>query len=362
MLEPLKILIVDDSITYRSILFNILSAVPGVSVVSTASNGKSALIKFSQHEIDIVLLDIEMPEMDGLETLRAISERYPGTGVVMVSGMNRHSADITIQALESGALDFIPKPDHDDVEKNIEALRQRLLPIFKTFGDKHSLKGVNTAPVIERKANANASEIAPKSIRTPRKAPNIDIIVIGVSTGGPNALNELIPRLPGNLGVPILLVQHMPPIFTASLAGSLDKKSALQVKEAEEGEAIRPNTVYIAPGGRHMVVNARKIHLTDDPPENSCRPSVDVLFRSVAKTYGSHVLAVIMTGMGIDGAQGVRMLKAGPDNYCLTQNEESCVIYGMPRAVDESGLSDESLPLGELADRIVSLVKSRIAI
>lgn len=361
MAEPLKVLIVDDSITYRAILNNVLSTISDVTVVSTASNGKSALLKLSQNSVDIVLLDIEMPEMDGLETLRAISALYKNIGVVMVSGMNRHSADITIKALEAGALDFIPKPDFASMEANVEALKSRLLPIFRTFALKHGshVSTVEPAPLRVKPV----SSISAPSSRTTSVIKQVDVLVIGVSTGGPNALNELIPKLPGNIGIPVFIVQHMPPIFTESLANSLDRKSALQVKEAEHGETIQADTVYIAPGGSHMKVRSitgypRQIQITDDAPENSCRPAVDVLFRSVADSYERNILAVIMTGMGSDGAQGVRYIKNKPNNYCITQDADSCVVYGMPKAVDELELSDESLPLYRLSQRISTLVTS----
>ncbi len=359
---PLKILIVDDSITYRSIMNTVLEAVSGVTVVSTASNGKNALVKLTQHEVDMVLLDIEMPEMDGLQTLKEISRLHPNIGVVMVSGTNRHSADITIQALEAGAIDFIPKPDHDSVEQNIETLRQRLVPIFTTFASKHaSVPAKPAAPPPIVSSRPTLETVVPPAPKVGNfKA---DILVIGVSTGGPNALIELIPNLPANLNVPILIVQHMPPVFTASLAANLDRKSPLTVKEGAEGDCVEANTVYIAPGGKHMVIRqegvTRRLAVNEDPPENSCRPAVDVLFRSVSNVYGSHILSVIMTGMGNDGAQGVKYIKNKPGNLCLTQSSDTCVVYGMPRAVDELNLSDEKVPLNQLATRITELVNSR---
>jgi len=190
----------------------------------------------------------------------------------------------------------------------------------------------------------------------------IDVVGIGVSTGGPNALAELIPRLPADLPVPILLVQHMPPVFTASLAEHLDQKSGLSVREARDGEQVLPGRVYIAPGGRHMVVRRLPdaehpiVGLNENPPENSCRPSVDVLFRSMAAQYDGNMLAVVMTGMGNDGCEGVRAMKRR-GCLCLTQSEASCIVYGMPLSVDEAGLSDEQVPLDRLADRIVHLVR-----
>ena len=367
MSEVLKVLIVDDSITYRAILTSVLHSIPEVSVVGTASNGKSALVKLSQVEVDMVLLDIEMPEMDGLQALHQISKVHPQLGAIMVSGTNRHSADITIQALEAGALDFVSKPDMNSVDENIDILKNKLLPIFKQFLVSRSQRNKAT-PIAISKVSLPAPVIQPISASplTQSQLEQVDIIVIGVSTGGPNALNELIPRLPSEIGVPILLVQHMPPMFTASLAYSLNNKSALTVKEAEDGEFVKPNTVYIAPGGFHMETLANRrghviIRLNEGPQENSCRPAIDVLFRSVAKTYEKNILALIMTGMGNDGARGVKAIKGNSNCYCITQTENSCVIYGMPKAVDQLNLSDEQVDLSNLAERITVLTKNKVS-
>jgi len=188
-------------------------------------------------------------------------------------------------------------------------------------------------------------------------------VVIGISTGGPNALSDVIPLLPAKLGVPVLIVQHMPPVFTASLANSLDRKSQIHVKEAESGEAMKPDTVYIAPGGQHMVLEKDRmggfvLTMNEEAPENSCRPAVDVLFRSVSKNFDKPVLALVMTGMGRDGAEGIRLLKTR-ECFCITQTENSCVVYGMPRSVDELKLSDEQVDLSQIASRITALVAGR---
>jgi len=380
MPDSLKVMVVDDTATYRLILANVINAIPDVSLACTAANGRLALEKLKESPVDLVLLDIEMPELDGLETLREIKLRYPGTGVVMVSAMNRRSADVTIKALEAGALDFISKPDQGNAQANKDELHRKLVPIMRLLNVKrHSavvksviaerprvaIQPMVTAPPARDFADMDLS-YAPS---VPGKMPTkFDAVAIGVSTGGPNALMELIPHLPGDLGVPILLVQHMPPIFTASLATSLGNRSNLRVKEAQSDEPVQANTVYIAPGGKHMVVRLEKepgkrvagarIGLNENPPENSCRPSVDVLFRSVASVYGQNVLAVIMTGMGTDGTMGVKSLKR-LGCYCLTQSESTCVVYGMPRSVDAMGLSDEQIPLQDLAGRIAKLVKSK---
>lgn len=382
MSDKLRLLVVDDTATYRLILANVINTIPDVILSGTANNGRVALEKLAEMPVDLVLLDIEMPEMDGLEALRAIKERYPKTGVVMISGMNRHSADITIKALEAGALDFISKPDAGDAQSNKDILTKKLTPIIRLMTAKrqretaqHVLQQPSAKPLsavqalsrlaatpIKREAPAQPVVTAPSA----GKPAKIDVIAIGVSTGGPNALMTLIPRLPGDLGVPILLVQHMPAVFTASLASSLNAKSQLLVKEGEAGEIVRPNTVYIAPGGRHMTVRSDRepgssfshvqIGLNDNPPENSCRPAVDVLFRSVSATYGRNVLAVVMTGMGTDGTRGVQVLKQS-GCYCLTQSESTCVVYGMPRSIDNLGLSDERVDLSEMAGRITAMVK-----
>lgn len=356
--SKLKVMVVDDTSTYRMILKEALREIPNVDVPLTAIDGEDALEKLQEHPANLVLLDMEMPRMNGLEALMVIRSRYPDTGVVMISGVNQGSANATIKALEAGALDFIRKPDTGDVSRNLYRLRRQLEPIIQ---DKlRDLGRKKEQALLSGKAYA-------MSLPSRSKLPaSIDLIVIAISTGGPKALGELIPALPGDLGVPILIVQHMPPLFTASLAASLNRKAALNVVEAQEEEPILPNHVYIAPGGRHMVIRRNingqaatplRIDLDDSPPENSCRPAADVLFRSVADVYGKNILAVVMTGMGNDGAKGVQALKQKGSCYCLSQSAESCTIYGMPRSIDEGGLSDEQIPLQDLAGRISMLVK-----
>ena len=366
MPNPLNILIVDDTVTYRSILTRVVEGIPNTKVAGTASNGKIALTKLGTLEVDLVLLDIEMPEMDGLETLQIIKKESPNIGVVMISGMNRSSADITIRALEMGALDFIPKPDGQSLSESQDELQKKLTSVIKHFELKRNL---SSAMSRGKPYNAPARPLAAQAITPPTLAatpnktalPNqFDVLVIGVSTGGPNALGEFIPSLPADLNIPILLVQHMPPIFTESLANSLNRKSHLTVKEARDGDIVEKNTVYIAPGGKHMVVtrNQEIIQITTNemPPENSCRPAVDVLFRSVAEVYGKNILSLVMTGMGSDGALGVKVLKQ-KSCYSLVQSEKSCVVYGMPRAVEEMNLADERIDLNDLAGRVTQLIR-----
>jgi len=376
--RKLRVLIVDDTIVYRRIMGEIVESYGEAQVVGTAPHGRLALSKMQQTPVDLVLLDVEMPEMNGLETLREIRRNYPDVSVVMVSGTNMSSAEITLQALEQGALDFLRKPEGSDIEASRNELKDKLRPLLRHVQTRMNLqRGTSSGISSQAKqvvgpalSETLISQATPAEAKPPRPVrpgtlpSRIDIIAIGISTGGPNALADLIPKLPADLPVPILMVQHMPPVFTASLAEHLNHKSRLPVREARDGEAIEAGTVLIAPGGRHMVVRRYQepgneqsvpiIGLNDNPPENSCRPSVDVLFRSIAAHYEGNMLALVMTGMGNDGCEGVRAMKRR-GCHCITQTESSCVVYGMPLAVDEAGLSDEQINLDQLAERITYL-------
>lgn len=373
----IRVLVVDDTIVYRRILADMAGSLgDGVEVVGTAPHGRIALEKLDQAPADLVLLDVEMPEMNGLETLREIRKRFPRTEVVMVSGANARAAQATVEALGQGALDFVRKPEGADAEASRAELREKILPLLRTLRTRLNLRGEGLPAPPSQRRPANAAPAAagglpsppPLNLRPGPRPRRIEAIGIGVSTGGPNALMELIPMLPADLEVPVLLVQHMPPLFTASLAEQLSRKSRIQVREAREGEPIEAGSVLIAPGGQHMVVRARVgeaapariVGLNAQPPENGCRPSVDVLFRSMASHYGEGLLAVVMTGMGADGCEGVRAMKRR-GCHCLTQSADSCVVYGMPLAVDEAGLSDERVPLARLAARMTQLVRGGLA-
>ena len=374
--QRLRVLIVDDTVVYRRILSEVVEALGEAVVVGTAPHGRLALAKLDQTPADLVLLDVEMPEMDGFETLKEIRRRHPETKVVMVSGASLSAAENTVRCLEQGALDFLHKPEGVDAEAGRQELKDRLRPLLRLAQTRINLHrgtaargsapaGAPMAHPIASAAPAHASP-APRPGRMAPVPERIDVVGIGVSTGGPNALAELIPSLPADFPVPILLVQHMPPVFTASLAEHLDQRSKVTVREAKDGEPVLPGCVYIAPGGKHMVFRRLPgggdgaappiIGLNENPPENSCRPSVDVLFRSLAAQFEGNMLAVIMTGMGNDGCEGVRAMKRR-GCLCLTQSEASCIVYGMPLSVDEAGLSDEQVPLDRLADRIVHLVR-----
>ena len=373
--KNLRILVVDDTIVYRKAVSDIIEEIPGVELAGVAHNGKIALSKIQTLKPDILTLDIEMPEMNGIEVLVELQKSYPGIGVIMLSTLTAEGSDMTMRALELGAFDFILKPQSKNQIEGKKEIRAALEPILRAFA-----KSRYAPSLISRKGMLPGSTSLPASSFTAKPAVGTrifkplgtkpstvrrgksEIVAIGISTGGPNALNQMLPQLPGNLGVPVLIVQHMPPVFTKSLAASLDKKCALTVKEAVNGENILPNVVYIAPGGKQMKLTAgtdgqnRRIKITDDPPENSCKPSVDYLFRSVADYYVGRTTAVIMTGMGSDGTLGLGVLKQ-KSAFIIGQDESSCIVYGMPKAPADLGYLDIVAPLGRIAEEIVNSVR-----
>ena len=369
-------MIFDESVVQRRLLSEIIAEIPGAEAVAAAATGNITLAKLGQAPVDLLLFDVDMASGSPMELMKKIRDNYPDTGLVTLSAPDSARPDLAIQALEMGALDLLTKPEPSRGEAGKVDFKIQFEPILRAFrGKKHVqlakrlAKGVGSRQDHAPAGGAPSEGAAPKAPSKPAVDPTfrpdplvrgIDVVAMGISTGGPNALAELIPGLPGNLGVPILLVQHMPTAFTTALAASLDRKSALTVREGVEGMEVKPNFVYIAPGGKHMVIrsgkNGLQIGLTSSPPVNSCRPSVDVLFDSIARSVNGGSLAVVMTGMGNDGVEGVRRMKT-KGCYCLSQSEETCVVYGMPRAVDEAGLSDERVPLGQLASRITALVR-----
>ncbi len=344
-MRQLRVLVADDSLAFRSVLVDSLQRLPAARIVALAANGQEAIDKFDACNPDVITLDVEMPVLDGLQALEKLRPRLGQTEVIMVSSMTHRSAEVTIRALGLGAFTFITKPEETSPDKNREILRQQLSSVFDAIAAKRTPAVVDHAPqpaaTFEHKATAR-----PK------------IIGIGTSTGGPQALADLLPRLPANLSVPVVLVQHMPPLFTASLAEAMAAKCAIQVVQADHGMALQPGTVYIAPGGKHMRVvddaAGKRIDLTSDPPEHFCRPAVDYLFRSLATLYRASAVGVILTGMGQDGAQGLlAMRKAGAAT--IGQDAATCTVYGMPREAYQIGAVEVQLPLDRIADRIASL-------
>ena len=370
--RPLKVLIVDDTIVYRKIVSDVLSDLPNVEVVGSAHNGKAAITKMTSLKPDILTLDIEMPEMNGLEVLQYIKDNRLDVGAVMLSTLTHEGGEMTMKALELGAFDFILKPQEGNMVDNTEALKKTIVPILKAFTRqneiKHLLKGkIGSKESDKEHKRFSESDQAVQRMHalTGRLRQRSEIVAIGISTGGPKALAQMMPSLPSNLGVPILIVQHMPPIFTMSLAKSLDNKCSFDVREAKDGEPVVSNVAFIAPGGKQMKIMAgadgktRVIRITDDPSENNCKPSVDYLFRSIAYHYVGRATGVIMTGMGSDGFLGLELMKKNGSTI-IAQNSETSVVYGMPKGPIDAGIVDIIAPLDKIASEICLTVKQAV--
>ncbi len=347
-MAPIRILVVDDSLVTRRVLSDTLSGDPALEVVATASDGQIALAKIPLLKPDLITLDVEMPVMDGLETLAAIRKLYPRLPVIMFSALTERGAAATLDALALGASDYAAKPSNTSPADAVECIRFELIPKIK------ALCGIARweVPRLPR----------PQSVTKARDRANwrIEVVVIGASTGGPSALSEVLPRIPNDFPVPIVVVQHMPPIFTRQLAERLSACSAIRVEEGSADAILSPGHAWIAPGDFHMTVARRgvnwRLNLDHGPRVNSCRPAVDVLFRSVALAYGANVLGVVMTGMGTDGALGAQQIRdVGGD--VIIQDEASAVVWGMPGAVHTLGISDGAYPLDRLAAEITRRVR-----
>lgn len=365
--KPLRVLVVDDTVLYRKIVSDVLAEIPGVEVVGSAHNGKAAITKLASLKPDLLTLDIEMPEMNGIEVLDHIQRHCPQIGAIMLSTLTHEGGAMTMRALELGAFDFIPKPQSGSMADNRKKIEAAIAPMIRAFRRSAHITGILRSAARPGRTGIGQSDRTPPSAVTRRLPTTLnrskaEIIVIGISTGGPNALAKMLPMIPKDIGVPILIVQHMPPMFTRSLANSLATKCAIDVREAKHGEPILPNTALIAPGGKQMKIVAgadgknRIVKITDDPPENSCKPSVDYLFRSVAHHYVGRATGVIMTGMGSDGTQGLKLMKQNGATI-IAQDEASCVVFGMPKEAAETGLADAVVPLHQIADSIVKTVR-----
>lgn len=342
-----RVLVVDDSVVVRKLLSEALASNPEIELAGTASSGAIALAKIPQLNPDVVTLDVEMPGLNGIETLTTIRQLYPKLPVIMFSTLTERGAAVTLEALSLGASDYMAKPT------NSESLAGAMAQVQSELSGK----------ILALARRNQPAKFVPHS--TParrRKLEHVDIVAIGTSTGGPNALAQVVPLFPKDFPVPVVIVQHMPPLFTGLLAERLHQQSRLAVHEAEAGKVLEPGHVWIARGNYHMKVVRRGIraalHLDQDPPENSCRPAVDVLFRSVAEAYGPNALAVVMTGMGSDGALGAAQIREGGGEV-LVQDEASSVVWGMPGAVVSAGAADKVCPLSDIAQEIVSRVSSR---
>jgi two-component system chemotaxis response regulator CheB len=349
----IRVLVVDDSVVIRRLVSQALSEDPALEVVGSVSNGALGLAKIAQTNPDVVTLDIEMPEMDGLEMLRRLSKEIARPRVVMFSTMTERGAAATLDALALGADDYVTKAANGgSLDRSLNSLREELIPKVKQF---FVLSQQTAAQPEHRPALSSAHH---PIFRQPSGS-HPRVLAIGVSTGGPTALGTIIPQVPQDFPLPILIVQHMPPLFTRLLAERLQASTRLKVEEAVEGSVVTAGTVLIAPGDYHMRVrNTGKemvVSLDQSPPENSCRPAVDVLFRSVGETFGNSAIGAILTGMGQDGLRGAQTLKAS-GAFVIAQDEASSVVWGMPGSVVAAGLADSVVPL----DHVISEVMRRI--
>ncbi len=349
MSEPtrIRVLVVDDAVVIRRLVSQVIEADPALELAGVAANGKIALSRIAIDPPDVVTLDIEMPELDGLATLAELRKTHPRLPVIMFSTLTERGASETLRALELGATDYVTKPANvGSVNAAIERVQAELVPKIKSLCG----QPVAAPPPVGR----------PLAIATPTTT-RIDAVAIASSTGGPNALTEVIPALPADLPVPVFITQHMPPVFTRIFADRLDAVSGVQVREAAPGDEAEPGTVWVAAGDHHLVLkrklNRVVLDFDDGPPESSCRPAADVMLRSIAATYGARVLAVVLTGMGYDGLKGCEQLR-DLGAQIVAQDQASSVVWGMPGAVATAGLADAVLPIDLIGAEITRRVQA----
>lgn len=352
--DRIRVLVVDDSVVIRRLVTHALSEDQSLEVVGSAPDGSIGLSRVVQLNPDVITLDIEMPEMDGLEMLRRLRQTHKDVRVIMFSTLTERGGAATLEALSLGADDYVTKASNaGSLDRSMAALRQELIPKIKQFFQSEEIAPSPIARKLCQVPPPSPAERAAAFRIQPR------IVAIGVSTGGPTALSAIIPTFPADFPLPILIVQHMPPVFTRLLAERLQTLTKLKVEEAAEGATVDAGKILIAPGNYHMRLrkNGLKSTITLDqaPPENSCRPAVDVLFRSVEEAYGAASIAVVLTGMGYDGLRGVQVLKAH-GAYVIAQDEPSSVVWGMPGAIVNAGLADTVAPLVQVVPEILRRV------
>ena len=345
----LRTIVVDDSVIFRKVVRDCLGELPGVDVVDFARDGTTAVDKIRFHRPDLVTLDLELPGLDGLEVLSALQREQIDTNVVIISSSTLRGAATTAKALQFGAFDFILKPEGHDRGENMDKVHRQLALAVDALRRRQSSSSRGSEPDVSVPVGS------PPPDESKRPQQGLDAICIGVSTGGPKALTEVLPKLSSSVDVPILVVQHMPPLFTATLANELNQEATLDVVEASHNMPLRGGTVYLAPGGKQMRIGGRPgnwaIEVRDDAAVKNCKPSVDYLFRSAADKFRNRMLAIVMTGMGDDGLVGCQAVERSGGRI-WAQNEASSTVYGMPRRVVEAGL----------ADRVVSLTDIRTGI
>jgi two-component system chemotaxis response regulator CheB len=355
--ERIRVLVVDDSVVFRRLVTHALEQDPMLHVVGTASNGAIGLARIPQFNPDVVTLDIEMPDMDGLEMLRCIRRDYPHLRVIMFSTLTERGAAITLEALTLGADDYVAKATNEgSFGRSMARLQDEMIPKVKQF---FRLSASSDAPT-----RSEVTSALPKpqlwrpipALQDSRSEPKV--LAIGVSTGGPTALGAILPLLPSNFSLPVLIVQHMPPLFTRLLAERLNSTCQLRVEEATQNCVVEPGKVLIAPGDFHLKVSSNggevRAYLDQSPQQNFCRPAVDALFTSVGEVYGGAAIAVMLTGMGQDGLRGTSILKARGATV-LAQDEASSVVWGMPGAVVDAGIADRVIPLKEMVPEILRI-------
>jgi two-component system chemotaxis response regulator CheB len=363
-MAKIRVLVVDDAVVFRRLVANELASDPALEVAGTAANGRIALARMVQVNPDVVILDVEMPEMDGLATLAELRKTYPRLPVIMFSALTERGAEATLDALALGATDYFTKPANvGGMDASLEVIRGQLIPKIKAL----CARARGQTPMQDGPCPAGVSPTTtglPASVQTPHRPGSrpspVQVVAIGTSTGGPNALADVFRRLPADFPVPIVIVQHMPPMFTRLLAERLSAEFPLRVQEGNSGGVLQPGHAWLAPGDHHMIVIRDSLQVRilvhQDPPENSCRPAVDVLLRSVAQTFGPHSLAVILTGMGQDGLRGCEAIRE-TGGQILAQDEATSVVWGMPGYVARAGLADRVLPLSLIGDEILRRVQ-----
>lgn len=352
----ISVLVADDSALVRRLISGVLNDAPDIKVIGTAQNGARAIERIAELKPDILTLDIEMPVMDGLTAMREIHQRFPRLPVIMVSTLTQSGASVTLDALAAGARDYVTKPSNSiSLKDSLGELSAQLLPRIRALVGKRAPAAQRSAP--RRPVSQPVKTTAPRS--APARA--LQVVAIGSSTGGPDALARVLSAIREKPTVPLVAVQHMPPVFTTMLAQRLDRLGPVDVVEAADGQPLQAGTLYIAPGGRHLEVARRgntvitKLH--DGAPENYSRPSVDVLFRSVAEVYPGSGIAIVLTGMGRDGKEGSAIMGSG-GSMIVAQDEDSSVVWGMPGAVYEAGLADSTLPLDHIGPFLNKRVSS----
>lgn len=360
--NPIRVLVVDDSAVIRGLVSKSLEQETEIVVVGTAMNGERALSWMSSNPVDVVILDVEMPVMDGLTALQEIQKDYPGVPVIMASGLTSKGAETTVKALSLGAVGCVAKPQTSSAAESIRVLSRELVMMIKAVGSKKTKP--SSSSDLKQNRSSHQSQLAHSDSQNKDvynknlkfyKQP--EVLVIGTSTGGPKALAELLPQIPIDFPIPILIVQHMPPGFTEMLASHIQTDTGRTTVEAKHNEPLESHKTYVAPGGSHLLIgeqNGQKVTLINQaPPEHFCRPSVNPLFRSAAEHFGNTTLAVMLTGMGEDGIEGTHEI-ARAGGTIIAQDEASSVVWGMPAAVAGAGLADKILPLSQIAAEIKS--------